>query len=72
MTPTRTKMTSGRHQGRRGCLSEGGGQVGLIATPPSGSGGSVDQSCTGNGDQGWSSDQARSARCSARGMRTSI
>jgi hypothetical protein len=48
---TRPNTTSGRHHGH---CSFGAGQVGLIATPPNGSGGRLDQSCTGKGDHGCS------------------
>src|ERR671916_415716 len=50
--PIRASTSSGGHQGRSG---RGGAQDGSTAKYANGSSGSVLQSCTGNGDHGWSS-----------------
>src|ERR671912_570463 len=58
--PSRANTTRGGHHGRSG---RGGAQDGSTSVCASGSSGSVLQSCTGNGDHGWSSARDTGTSC---------
>src|ERR671912_1506142 len=64
--PSRANTTRGGHHGRSG---RGGAQDGSTSVCASGSSGSVLQSCTGNGDQGWSSARDTGTSCQSNGGR---
>ena len=62
--PTRASTTSGSHQGRSGAAVA---QHGSTVEYASGSSGSASQSCTGNGDHGWSSARDTGTSCQSKG-----